>query len=208
MPQSSGESGACPHCGRPLRSEQGEPLRPVDVRCDGVTARQRRLVRPVLWAGAGTAAVVGLLAPLLHAGFTPALVVPALLAAHMIVIRMVLVREAWGLLGPRRRFFARWLLRLSFLWAGVPGYGLSLVPGLGVVAAPATFLGLSALSHFYVLWSLREEKERRPFRFWEKLALCLLGAATVAVLAAAVILSLLLGWGIHALWGWVHPASR
>jgi hypothetical protein len=132
--------------------------------------------------------------PLLHVAAV--MMVPVLVVAHLLVLRLVLVREARRLLGTSRRMFTRWITRFSFLWIGVPGYGLAAVPVVGVVPAVAVFAGLTALVHHYTLWSLGRDKERLPLMMWEKLLLAGLAFLTLVLIGLVLALALVLGWGV------------
>jgi hypothetical protein len=160
---------------------------------------QEQRFREVLLAGTAVVAVVSLLLPLAHVG--AALVVPLLMVGHLVTLNLVLVRDARRLLGARRRLFTRWICRLSFLWIGVPGYGLAAVPLVGVAAGVATFAGLTALSHSYIRWSLERERQRLPLALWETVVL--IGLVVLTVLALLVLggLALVLGWSISKLVG-------
>jgi len=189
--------GECPHCGRPLRTDHGEELRPVDLRYEGVEAAQRGRYSTLLLYGSAVAAAIVLPLPLLHA--TAPLAVPLLVVAHMLVLRVYLIRHAVGLLGSKRRFFVRWITRLSLLWVGMLGYGLALAPVVGLVPGVMTWAGLTTLVHRYTLWSLDRERRRLPLMVWEKVALTcfvILTAFGVLLLAGA---ALLLGWSVAAL---------
>jgi hypothetical protein len=167
-----------------------------------VEAEQCRRFRTFLTVGLPTAAVISLLVPLLHAGAIA--LVPMVAVAHLVSLRLVLVRDASRLLGGRRRRFVRWMSRFAFLWIGLPGYGLTVTPLAGVVAGTATFAALTAAVHHYAAWSLRMERDRRPLQLWEKLLLTALALLTVAFFIALVLLSLVLGWSVAALVGWMR----
>jgi len=201
LPRARGD--LCPSCGRPLVDVSREELRPVDVRYDRVEAAQCETYRVILLAGGAAVAAISLLMPLLHV--TVVVAVPLLTVAHLVLVRLVLVRDACRLLGPSRRRFVRWLSRLSFLWLGIPGYGLTTIPVLGVVAGVGIFVGLTAAIHHYVLWSLGREHRRQPLMVWERLlvlGLIVLTLLATVVLAVAVIA---VGWSASALVGWLQP---
>jgi hypothetical protein len=186
----------CPHCDRPLAAADAE-LRPIDVRYPQVEAVQQAHFRQVLGWGAGVVAVVALAVPAIH--LVAVVAVPLVLVAHMVVLRVYLIREARRLLGPTRRMFTRWMCRFSFLWLGLPGYGLMVVPVAGVVAGVVTFAALTGLGHRYTLWSLRQERDRAPLQLWEKLLLAAFAVLTVVLLLVVTVGALLLGWGVAAL---------
>jgi hypothetical protein len=140
---------------------------------------------------------VSLLLPLLHLTGLMLVAVPVLVVLHLGLVRLVLFRETRPLLGPRRRFFHRWLGRLAWLWLGGPGYALTAVPVAGALAGGAVFAGLTAGYHYYTLWSLRQERERRRPTWWEVTLLVVLAVLTLAVLATLAVLVFVLGWAIH-----------
>jgi hypothetical protein len=191
-----GES-RCAHCGRPLRTDQGKELRPVDLRYEGVEAAQCGRYSTLVLYGSAVAAALVLPLPLLHAAAP--LAVPLLVVAHMLVLRLHLIRRAVVLLGSKRRFFVRWITRLSLLWLGMLGYGLSLAPVVGVIPAVATWAGLTTLVHRYTLWSLGRERRRLPLMLWEKIAFTLFAVLTVGGVLLLAALALLLGWSVAAL---------
>jgi hypothetical protein len=180
-----------------------EELRPVDVRYDRVEAAQCETYRLMLLGGGAVVAATSLFMPLLHV--TVVVAVPLLTVAHLIVVRLVLIRDGCLLLGPTRRRFVRWLSRLSFLWIGIPGYGLTTIPVLGVVAGVVTFAGLTTAMHHYVLWSLGREHRRLPLMVWEKLLVLALIVLTVVALVVLVVALILIGWSVSALVGWLTP---
>jgi hypothetical protein len=135
--------------------------------------------------------------PLLHAG--SALVVPLMVVVHLIVVRVYLVRQARQLLGRKRKVFTRWIARLSFLWLGIPGYGVSVVPIAGIAVAVLSFAGLTTLVHGYTAWSLKREHDRQRLALWEQLLLAGLVLLTLAALVLLVGLAVLLGWSVAAL---------
>lgn len=182
--------------------EDGGEVRPVDVCHDEVVAEQRRRYLSFLKVGVPVAAAVGLLMPALHLG--AAAVAPLLAVVHLVTVRVVLVGRSRRLLGTARRLFHRWITRLSFLWVGVPGWGLSAVPLLGVLAGAGTFAGLTALVHHYTLWSLERERSRQPLAVWEKLVLAALAILTVALLVLVVVAAVVLGAAVS----WVAERMR
>jgi hypothetical protein len=194
-----GERGAevCPHCGKSLHEAEGRELRTIDLRYDEVEATQCQRFRQFTLYGSIAAGGVSLVLPLAHLGAT--VVVPLLVIVHLILLRLLLVREARGLLGTSRKVFTRWLARFSFLWLGIPGYGLAVVPLAGVLAGVGTFVGLTALVHHYTLWSLKQERDRRGLMLWEKLLVVGLAVLTAVVVAVLIGAALLLGWGVAAL---------
>jgi len=193
---------SCPHCQRPLTAADGQKVRPVDLCAEEVEASQKERFRDLLLYGSIVVAAVSLVMPLLHVGV--AAVIPFVVVAHMIAVRLFLIRGARRLLGTTRRIFNRWISRFSFLWLGIPGYGLTVVPVAGVVAGVATFVGLTALVHFYTLWSLHQERERRPLALWEKAVLAAFVVLTLLLLVCGAGLALLLGYSLTKLGEVIH----
>jgi hypothetical protein len=187
----------CPYCDRGLADDKGRELRPVDLRYAQVARAQQQMLRQLLIYGSAVAAVVSTFIPLLHLG--TAIVVPLMVVAHLITVRLVLVRPCRQLLGATRRAFLRWMTRLSFLWLGIPGYGLAMIPLFGVVAGVATFAGLTILIHAYSLWSLQRERDRLPLTVWEKVVLSALILMTLTAFLLAIAVALAVGWSIAAL---------
>lgn len=174
----------------------------MDLRYDDAVASQRRrLVRLLAWGGGAAAVLFGLM-PLLHLALSPALAVPLALVAHLIALRVYLVRDSLRLLSAPRRAFGRWLVRLSCLWLGSLGYGSTLVPLAGVVTGVATFAGLTAGVHAYTLWMLDRERRRQPLTAWERVVLGALVLLTLAAALALVTIGLLVGWTVGELLQW------
>ena len=178
----------CPACGHALQQE-GVAVRPVDVAADGVVAAQDELYGRMLAAGVAAAFAVALGMQLLHVA---AALAPLFVAVHLVLVRLLLIRRSYLLLGPARRVFNRWILRLSFLWVGVPGWALGATPAIGVLAPPAVFAGLTALAHYYTRSSVDRERQRLPLLIWEKIVLGTLVAATLAAIVLLVVFAGLL----------------
>ena len=111
---------------------------------------------------------MALLTPLLHV--VAVVVVPLTVAVHLVVVRVLLVREAQHLMRPMRRLLNRWLTRLAFLWIGLPGYGAMTVPLAGVVLGAGTFAVLTTIAHVSTMVGLERERAGRPLAAWEKAA--------------------------------------
>ena len=126
-------------------------------------------------------------------------VVPLLVGVHLVVARLVLVRDAQRLLGPVRRLLNRWLARFAFLWIGLPGYGSMTVPVLGIVVGVGTFVVLTSLVHVSTVWSLQRERKGRELAAWEKVVPIVLAVLTVGFLVVALVLTLLFGWSVMAI---------
>jgi hypothetical protein len=168
-----------------------------------VEAEQCETYRVMMIAGGVAVAAISLLMPLLHVAVVAA--VPLLAVAHLVLVRLVLVRSSTRLLGSSRRRFVRWFGRMAFLWIGVPGYGLTTIPVLGVIAGAGTFAGLTAAMHHYVLWGLGRESRREPLVFWERALVLGLIALTILVLAAALAIAAVVGLSVSALVSWLTP---
>jgi hypothetical protein len=153
--------------------------------------------RRLLGWGAAAAAAVALLTPLLHA--LAVVVVPLTVAVHLVVVRVFLVRDAQRLMAPMRRVLNRWLLRFSFLWIGLPGYGAMTVPVAGVVLGVGTFVVLTTVAHVVTRLGLERERAGRPLAGWEKAAPAALAVLTVTALLVMIGLAVLLGWSVAAI---------
>lgn len=184
----------CPHCGRELGTD-AEPLA-RDLRYQTVEARQRATYRQMLMIGTPIVAAVGLLVPFLHFGVVA--VVPLLVACHLVVARVVLVRDAQRLLGPVRRMLSRWLARFSFLLIGLPGYGAMTAPVVGLVVGAGTFALLTSVVHVSTLVSLEREQNGKQLAVWEKLLPAVLAVLSILAIAVAVALALAFGWSVLA----------
>ena len=130
-------------------------------------------------------------------------VVPLLAAIHLVMVRVMLVREAQHLLRPMRRLLNRWLTRFSFLWIGLPGYGAMTVPILGVVLGVATFALLTSIVQVSTAVSLDRERAGKDLARWEKLVPVVLAVVTIGLILAAIGIALLIGWSVTSLLKWV-----
>ncbi len=151
----------------------------------------------MLVVGTPVVAVVGLLMPLLHAGAL--VLVPLVLASHLVVARVALVREAQRMLGPVRRMLNRWLARFSFLWIGLPGYGAMAVPFVGALVGAGTFAFLTSAVHVSTLVSLDRERSGRDLAGWEKLLPVGLAVLSIAALVLLLVAAGLFGWSVMAI---------
>jgi hypothetical protein len=186
---------ACPHCGRPL-GEPGE-LEARALRFARTAAAQSEVYRRLVAWGAAAAAAIALLIPLAH--LFAVVLVPLVLATHLVVVRLLLVRDAQRLLRPMRRLLNRWLLRLAFLWIGLPGYGAMSVPVAGVAVGAGTFALLTSVAHLSTRVALERERAGRPLAWWEKALPVVLALLTVAVLVLLAGLAVLFGWSAAAI---------
>jgi hypothetical protein len=151
----------------------------------------------MLTVGTPIVAVFGLLMPLLHFGAVA--VVPLLVASHLVVTRVVLVREAQRMLGSMRRLLNRWLARFAFLWLGLPGYGAMTVPLAGALVGAGTFALLTTVVHVSTLVSLDRERAGRELATWEKLVPSVLAVLSIVLLLMVLIMALLFGWSVVAI---------
>ena len=185
----------CPHCGRPL-GEEGEP-KARELRFDRVEAAQGARFRRMLAWGVPIIAVIAVAMPFAHVGALA--VVPVLVAVHLVLVRVVLVRDAQRLLGPVRRLLSRWLARFSFLWIGIPGYGAMVVPIAGVLVGVGTFTVLTSLVHVSTMVSLQRERSGRKLARWEKVVPIALAALSIGFILIVISIAILFGWSVTAI---------
>ena len=155
----------------------------------------------MLLLGTPIVAVLVIALPLLHLGAVAA--APLLVVAHLVAVRIWLLRDISRLLGARRRRFVRWFCRLTFLWVGVFGYGLAAAPLAGVVPGVITFVTLTASAHGYARWSLARELERAPLERWEQILLTGLVALTLMAAVFRAVAVAVLGWSAGAVLEWL-----
>jgi hypothetical protein len=185
----------CPFCERPL-GEEGEP-QALALRCDKVEAAQADGFRRMLAWGVPIAAAIGIVMPFMHVGALA--VVPLLTAVHLVIVRVVLVRDAQRLLRPVRRLLNRWLARFAFLWVGLPGYGAMTAPVVGVVIGAGTFALLTTVVHVSTLVSLQRERSGQELALWEKLVPAVLAVLSVTLLVLMICVAIIFGWSVMAL---------
>jgi len=185
----------CPHCGRPL-GEEGEP-KARELRFDRVEAAQTARFRRMLAWGAPITALIAVAMPVAHVAALA--VVPLLVAVHLVLVRMVLVRDTQRLLGPVRRLLNRWLARFSFLWIGIPGYGAMVVPIIGVLVGVGTFTVLTSLVHVSSMVSLQRERSGKKLARWEKLVPIVLAVLSIGFVVIVISIAVLFGWSIVAI---------
>jgi hypothetical protein len=179
----------------------GTELRSIDLRYQGVEETQCERFRTLQMVGGPVVAIISAAMPLLHAAAL--FVAPLLAVAHLLILRLVLVRDANRLLEPARRRFNRWLARFAFLWIGLPGYALTATPLAGIVFGAGTYLLLNTAIHGYARWSLRREHLRQPLATWETLLLVTLAVATLLLALVLIGVTALLGWSVAALVEWL-----
>lgn len=190
----------CPHCDHPLRGPDGEPTE-LDLRYEGIEARQRARALEVLRWGVPTVAVLAVSASLIHVGGI--VLAPLTALVHMVVLRVVVVRETRSYLGTTRKIFTRWTTRFAFLWLGLPGYAAMAAPLVGIVVGVATFVMLTGIVHVYTSWSLACEHSRQPLAVWEKVLVSGLALVTFMVLVIALIGAVVVGWSVTTLVEWM-----
>jgi len=139
--------------------------------------------------------------PFVHIGALAA--VPLLVATHLVIVRVVLVRDAQRMLRPVRRLLNRWLARFSFLWIGIPGYGAMTVPVVGVVVGAATFALLTTIVQMSTAVSLERERAGKELARWEKVVPIVLAVVTIGLILVAIGIALLIGWSVTSVLKWV-----
>jgi hypothetical protein len=185
----------CPHCGSTLGKE-AEP-QALELRFGRVEADQAAAYRRLLTWGMPTTAVIAIAMPFVHIGALA--VVPLMLAVHLVVARVMLVREAQRLLGPVRRLLNRWLARFSFLWLGLPGYGAMTIPVVGLVIGVGTFVVLTSIVHVSTAVSLERERSGKELATWEKFVPLVLAVLSIGLILLAIGVVAIFGWSIVAL---------
>lgn len=185
----------CPHCGSPLGTE-AEP-KALELRSERVEAAQSEAFRRLLAYGAPIVAVIAIAMPFVHIGALA--VVPLLIAVHLVIVRVVLVRDAQRLLRPMRRLLNRWLARFSFLWIGLPGYGAMTVPVAGVVLGVGTFALLTSIVHVSTAVSLERERSGKELARWEKVVPIVLAVISIGLILLAIGVAALFGWSVMAI---------
>ena len=185
----------CPHCERPL-GETGEP-QALELRFKKVEAAQSAAYRRLLAWGTPTAAVIAIVMPFVHIGALA--VVPLLVAIHLVIVRVVLARDAQRLLRPMRRLLNRWLARFSFLWIGLPGYGAMTVPLVGVVLGAGTFALLTSIVHVSTAVSLNRERTGQELAPWEKFVPIVLAVISIGLIVLAIGVAAFFGWSVMAI---------
>jgi hypothetical protein len=175
---------------------EGEP-KALEQRFEKVEREQGANWRRLLAWGAPSVAAAAIVVPLLHVGAV--LVIPLVLLVHLVVVRLLLVRDAQRLFGPVRRLLNRWTIRLAFLWIGLPGYGVMTVPVLGVALGAGTFVVLTTIAHVATLAALQRERSRQPLSRAEKAVPVALAVLTVVMLLIVIGVAVLFGWTVAAI---------
>lgn len=185
----------CPHCGSTL-GEEGEP-KALELRFKKVEAAQAAAYRRLLAWGVPTAAVIAIVMPFVHIGALA--VVPLVVAIHLVIVRVMLVRDAQRLLRPMRRLLNRWLARFSFLWIGLPGYGAMTVPVVGVVLGAGTFVVLTSIVNVSTAVSLNRERRGQELASWEKLVPLVLAVLSIGLILLVIGFAAIFGWSAMAI---------
>jgi hypothetical protein len=162
-----------------------------------VEAAQAAAYRRLLVWGAPTVVVIAIAMPFAHIGAMA--IVPLLVAVHLVIVRVVLVRDAQRLLRPMRRLLNRWLARFSFLWIGLPGYGAMTVPVIGVVLGAGTFALLTSIVNVSTAVSLERERSGKELARWEKLVPIVLAVISIGLILLAIGVAALFGWSVMAI---------
>lgn len=187
----------CPGCGAALVGADGRELRPLDLRFDELERWQRARYVELLAAGTLVAVAVALVAPAVPAAVVVA--PPLMVIAHVVALRLVLVRRTARYLSPRRRIVQRWLTRFGVLWVGGPAYAASVVPFVGVLPAAGAFALLTTVVHHHALWSLARERDRRPPGRWEWMLVIGFAVLTLVALVVLAALAAAVGWSVSQL---------
>jgi hypothetical protein len=169
----------------------------LELRYARVEVAQAAAYRRLLTWGAPVVAVIALVMPFVHVGALA--VVPLLTAVHLVITRVVVVREAQRLLRPVRRVLNRWLSRFAFLWIGLPGYGAMTVPFAGVVFGVGTFALLTSIVHLSTAVSLERERSGKELARWEKLLPTVLAVLSVGLILLVIVAAVLFGWSVMAI---------
>jgi hypothetical protein len=169
----------------------------LELRYARVEVAQAAAYRRLLTWGAPVVVVIALVMPFVHVGALA--VVPLLTAVHLVITRVVLVREAQRLLRPVRRLLNRWLSRFAFLWIGLPGYGAMTAPIVGVVLGVGTFALLTTVVHLSTALSLERERSGKELARWEKLLPVVLAVLSVGLILLLIVSAVLFGWSVMAI---------
>ena len=189
------ELAECSHCGREL-GEDAE-LKALELRYARVEAKQSATYRKLLIYGTPAVAVIALVMPFVHVGAVA--VVPLLVAIHLVIVRVMLVREAQRMLRPMRRLLNRWLARFSFFWIGLPGYGAMTVPVVGVLVGAGTFALLTSIVQVSTAVSLDRERAGKQLARWEKAVPIALALISIGLILLLIGLAALFGWSVMAI---------
>ena len=147
--------------------------------------------------GAPVTAAVAIVVPIFH--FGAVILIPLMVVIHLLLVRLLLVRQAQRLMGSVRRLLNRWTTRFAFLWIGLPGYGAMAVPIVGVVLGTGTFVVLTTIAHVSTIVSLQRERSGQPLTRWEKALPVILALLTAALILVVVGLAMLFGWTVTAI---------
>jgi hypothetical protein len=139
-----------------------------------VEAAQAAAYRRLLVWGAPTVVVIAIAMPFAHIGALA--IVPLLVAVHLVIVRVVLVRDAQRLLRPMRRLLNRWLARFSFLWTL-----------------------LTSIVNVSTAVSLERERSGKELARWEKLVPIVLAVISIGLILLAIGVAALFGWSVMAI---------
>jgi hypothetical protein len=176
--------------------EAGEP-QARELRFNRVEGAQTSAYRRLLMWGTPTAAVIAIVMPFVNIGALA--VVPLLVAVHLIIVRVWMVRDAQRLLRPMRRFLNRWLTRFAFLWIGLPGYGAMTVPVVGLFFGAGTFALLTTIVQVSTAVSLERERSAKDLARWEKAVPIVLAVSSVGLILLVAGLAAVFGWSVMAI---------
>jgi hypothetical protein len=182
----------CPHCGRPLKNEEGHAIRPMDEDFDGLFEEldERSLGRLKTGTIVVTAvSAIGLLGFL----FPPILaIVPIVVVVLQFIWARPLIAGPYARhFGVGRRILTRWISRLGVVTAS--SFHVSgLVPGVQVLVSPVLFAAICGTSWAYHRFHLRREHNRQPVHVLEKILLVVLALVFLLLIGAIVIVFLLL----------------
>ncbi len=177
----------CPHCARPIRTDEGAKIRQIDLEGDKILAEADERARVWMKRGIVFAAITGLVGAIL-----PPVAYLVLFAGLFFFARFGVARPYATHFGAMRKLVARWVSRLALLYAGGGALGVILTPGLGFLAvfvAPLVFwlalLGVKTYFRFH----FGRERERKGILAVE---VVLLFVMALVLLASGCIVGLLI----------------
>lgn len=155
-------------------------------------------------AGAVALGVLHLVPPLAPISAAVGVVaVPLFLLGHAIALRILLVNPSRRTFrGSRsRRIVTRWSCRFFFVAVVPSAYGTLLVPGLGLVVAPASFYAVNWAIYRYLRWHHTRHERGQGIHPVEKVALVLVAFLALAGLVLALTLAAAAGLLVEWLQG-------
>jgi hypothetical protein len=189
-----GGGAACPHCGKPLESGEGEKVRPLDLDYERVLAEADASSWRWSVRGAAFALVTALVSLLPLAG--GAIAYTVLVVGQFVWTGVLVARPYHRHFSPARRLVTRWVRRLGLLLVVLPAHAAAFAPPLSLVLAPAVFVGACVAVRAYCRFHLVREKERLPVTAAEK---ALLVVMAVVFVSGACVVGLLVYFGVVAL---------